>query len=301
MIEVSSLVKYYGDIRAVDGVSFEVKKGEVVGFLGPNGAGKTTTMQILTGYLNPTSGRVLIDGIDVVEEPVKVKERIGYLPENTPLYEDLTPYDFLEFVASVRGIENGRKAIKETAELCGIMDVLHRSIGALSKGYRQRVGIAQAILHNPKILILDEPTTGLDPLQIEEIRQLIKELGKEKTVLLSTHILPEVEQTCSRVIVINNGKIVADSPIETLKGELSGASVVVEYRGELPPESLSVFGSVQTLKAEDGLYSIRITPHESRDIREDVFRFFKEKDAVLLELYRERKSLEDIFRQLTEQ
>ncbi len=299
MIEVVNLTKHYGHIKALEDVTFMVRPQEVVGFLGPNGAGKTTTMQIITGYLNPTSGTVLVDELDVRKDPWKVKKRLGYLPENAPLYDDLTVYDFLCFVADVRGVTEKTKALRQTVELCGIGDVLTQSIGTLSKGYRQRVAIAQAVLHNPPILILDEPTTGLDPLQIDEIRQLIRQLGSEKTVLLSTHILPEVEQTCSRVVVINRGRIVADSPIETLKTELSGGTVVVQYRGDLEPDQLNRFGRVEVLSREDGTISVRITPEKGNDIREDIYRFIKSQDVILLEMYSEKRTLEEIFRELT--
>jgi len=299
MVSVTSLTKYYNNIKAVDKVSFEVKATEVVGFLGPNGAGKTTTMQILTGYINPTSGNVSIDGIDILSEPVTVKEKIGYLPENNPLYDDLTVFEFLDFVASIRKVNNKKKTIMESAEKCGIIEVINRKIGNLSKGYRQRVGIAQAILHSPKILILDEPTTGLDPLQIQQIRHLIKELGKEKTIILSTHILSEVEQTCARVIVINKGKIVADSSIDNLKGELAGSTVILQYRGDITPDVFKVFGKLQIVQENGKDYIIKITPDQKKDIREQIYRFCCQKGILLLELYKEKKSLESIFRELT--
>ncbi|RME64333.1 MAG: ATP-binding cassette domain-containing protein [Nitrospirae bacterium] len=300
MIEVQGLSKYYGSVRAVEGVSFTVQKAEVVGFLGPNGAGKTTTMQCITGYLEPTAGRILIDGYDVCEDPVSVKSLIGYLPENTPLYEDLTVYEFLDFVGSVRKVPDKNKAIKKAVEECALGDVINRTIGTLSKGYRQRVGLAQAILHEPPILILDEPTSGLDPLQIDEIRALIRQLGRERTIILSTHILPEVEQTCQRVLVINKGRLVADSDIETLKAQKAGTSVVVEYKGDVPPEAFQVFGNVTLLKEEDSLRRLRIAISQDTDPREEIFKMVKDKGAVLLELYRERKTLEEVFRALTE-
>ena len=298
MISVKSLTKHYGEVRAVEGISFEIKKGEVVGFLGPNGAGKTTTMQMLTGYLMPTSGTALIDDIDVVAEPVEIKRRIGYLPENTPLYEDLTVYEFLSFIAGVRGLNgSATRTIKKTAEICGITGVINQSIGTLSKGYRQRVGLAQAILHDPQILILDEPTTGLDPLQIREIRSLIKELGKEKTIILSTHILPEVEQTCSRVLIINQGRIVADSSLDSLRSGSTEIHVIL--KGEVQESAFSSLGRVERKTSEPGETRLKIIPHKNRDIREEVYRVCRQKDYTLLELYRERQSLEDVFRELT--
>ncbi len=298
MISVQSLTKHYGNVRAVEGISFEIKKGEVVGFLGPNGAGKTTTMQMLTGYLLPTAGTAVVDGIDVVNNPVEVKQRIGYLPENTPLYEDLTVYEFLSFIAGVRGLNgSSTMTIKKTAEICGITDVINRSIGTLSKGYRQRVGLAQAILHDPQILILDEPTTGLDPLQIREIRSLIKELGREKTIILSTHILPEVEQTCSRVLIINQGRIVADGSLDELKAGKSRIHVIL--KSDVEPSVFSGLGRVERGSSEEGETRLSIIPEGHSDIREQVYKLCREKELTLLELYRERQSLEDVFRQLT--
>ncbi len=299
MIEVRELSKYYGSTKAVEGVSFTVKKAEVVGLLGPNGAGKTTTMQCITGYLSPTTGQILVNGHDVSTEPVAVKSLIGYLPENTPLYEDLKVYEFLEFVASVRKVPSARKAIKEAVQRCGIGDVLDRTIGTLSKGYRQRVGLAQAILHQPPILILDEPTSGLDPLQIEEIRALIRELGKDRTIIVSTHILPEVEQICQRVLVINKGRLVADSDIESLKAQKAGTSVVVEYRGPVSPDEFSIFGEVSTLHQEGNHRRLRLSVKQDQDPREAIFRFLRDRDAVLIELYREKQTLEEVFRALT--
>ncbi len=298
MISVQSLTKHYGHVRAVEGISFEIKKGEVVGFLGPNGAGKTTTMQMLTGYLLPTAGTAVVDGIDVVTNPVEVKQRIGYLPENTPLYEDLTVYEFLSFIAGVRGLNgSATRTIKKTAEICGIKDVINQSIGTLSKGYRQRVGLAQAILHDPQILILDEPTTGLDPLQIREIRSLIRELGREKTIILSTHILPEVEQTCDRVLIINQGRIVADSSLNEIKSGKSEVHVVL--KGDVGADDFIRFGKVEIEPSGDGETRLKIIPEKQVDLREDVFRLCKDKGYTLLELYREKQSLEDVFRQLT--
>ena len=299
MISVNSLTKYYGNIRAIEGVSFEIKKAEVVGFLGPNGAGKTTTMQILTGYLMPTSGQAVIDGINVLEDPVSVKKRIGYLPENTPLYEDLTVYEFLTFIAESRGLNGSTaRAIRKVSETCGILDVLNRTIGTLSKGYRQRVGLAQAIIHEPKILILDEPTTGLDPLQIQEIRSLIRKLGREKTIILSTHILSEVEQTCDRVIIINQGKIVADSSLQALKSKSAGRTILV-LKGKVDIDGFRCFGQVEEMASESDETRLTITPEDNRDIREELYRYCKDRNYILLELYREKRSLEDIFRQLT--
>ncbi|MFN3966550.1 MAG: ABC transporter ATP-binding protein, partial [Endomicrobiia bacterium] len=224
MIKVESLTKYYGDIVAVDNISFEIPQGQIVGFLGPNGAGKTTTMRILTGYLSATSGNATICGYSVSENPQEVQKRVGYLPEMNPLYEDITPTEYLEFVGSVRNFSYReiQNRIKEIVALCGLKDVLNQNIGELSRGYRQRVGFASAIFHNPDVLILDEPTSGLDPNQAREVRELIKELKKDKTVILSTHILSEVQAICDRVIIINRGKIVVDGTTSELQDMAKG-------------------------------------------------------------------------------
>lgn len=217
-ISVQSLTKIYGTQRAVDNISFQLNKGEIVGFLGPNGAGKSTTMKMITGYLPPTDGQISVCGFDVVEKPMEVRKRIGYLPEANPLYHDMFVREYLEFTAGIHGLgSQAKKRIPEMIELTGLSKEAHKKIGQLSKGYKQRVGLAQAMLHDPEVLILDEPTSGLDPNQIIEIRDLIIRIGKEKTVLLSTHIMQEVEAMCSRVIIINNGKIVADGGIDAVK------------------------------------------------------------------------------------
>src|SRR6185369_6452816 len=228
IVEARVLRKDYGATRAVEDISFKVSRGEVVGFLGPNGAGKSTTMKMLTGYLRPTSGSAVVGGIDVAEDPRAAKRLIGYLPENAPLYDDMMVVDFLNFVSDLREVEVPvrQRRLHEICGRCGLMDVLGKNIGQLSKGYRQRVGLAQAMVHDPDVLILDEPTSGLDPNQIVEIRGLIQELGREKTVILSTHILPEVQASCGRIIIVNKGKLVADDTPDMLTGAEAGASVV---------------------------------------------------------------------------
>ena len=235
MIEVEGLTKNYGYTRAVDKVSFSVRRGEVLGFLGPNGAGKSTTMKILTCYLAPTAGRALVAGHDVFDASLEVRKHIGYLPEDTPIYRDMTVLEFLRFAAEMRGMDRNKvdARIKEIGTRCGLGDVAGKLVGELSKGFRQRVGLAQAILHDPDIVILDEPTSGLDPNQIVEIRSLIKEIGREKTVILSTHILPEVQATCSRVVIISGGKLVADGTPDELRARERGGRyrVVVESNG----------------------------------------------------------------------
>ncbi|HXU79767.1 MAG TPA: ATP-binding cassette domain-containing protein, partial [Polyangia bacterium] len=241
MIQVQNLTKDYGPTRAVDGVTFNVRKGEVLGFLGPNGAGKSTTMKMLTCFLAPTGGTAKVAGFDVFDDSLEVRKHIGYLPEDTPIYRDMTVIDYLRFAAEVRGMEAGNreKRIKEIGGRCGLGDVAGKLVGELSKGFRQRVGLAQAMLHDPDIVILDEPTSGLDPNQIVEIRSLIKEVGKEKTVILSTHILPEVQATCSRVLIISGGKLVADGTPDELRAREQGSRyrVVVEANG-VPHETI---------------------------------------------------------------
>ena len=308
MIEVERLEKSYGFARALKGVSFTVQKGEVVGFLGPNGAGKSTTMKILTGYLLPSAGRASIDGRDVVEQSLEVRRRIGYLPESTPLYGEMRVDDYLRFCADIRGIPRGRQraAIDRAVELCGLPRVTGKNVVELSKGYRQRVGLAQAIVHEPPVLILDEPTSGLDPNQIVEVRKLIERLGQEHTVVLSTHYLQEVEKSCTRVIVINQGEIVADGtraeliahhPAGSLRLRVRGpeANVLAQLRELLPPGS-PVAVTARTADAVD--YRIDVAA-ASAPIDEAVARLVVKNGWDLLELQRDRATLEDVFRTLT--
>ncbi len=307
MIEVEGLVKRFGHIIAVDGISFKVEKGEVVGFLGPNGAGKTTTMRVLTCYLPADEGRCKVAGFDVLTDSVEVRKRIGYLPEDTPLYSDMSVEGFLKYIAEVREIygEEQKKRINKMIEICGLEPVLKMDISELSKGYRQRVGLAQAMLHDPDILILDEPTTGLDPNQIIEIRSLIKELGKEKTVILSTHILPEVEATCGRVIIIHQGKLVAEGTLEEVSKLASGANIHrIKIRGDKAKiedklKELDGVESIQLKAEEDGIYQYQIFVQPGRDLGEEIFKLCVQNGFILSELYRERKTLEDVFTELT--
>jgi ABC-2 type transport system ATP-binding protein len=309
MIEVEDLTKDYGTTRAVDGVSFNVRKGEVLGFLGPNGAGKSTTMKMLTCFLSPTAGRAKVAGYDVFDESIEVRRRIGYLPEDTPIYRDMTVLEFLEFAAQMRGMEpdkvDGR--IKEIGQRCGLGDVAGKLVGELSKGFRQRVGLAQAMLHDPDILILDEPTSGLDPNQIVEIRSLIKEIGKEKTVILSTHILPEVQATCSRIVIISGGKLVADGTPEDLRAREKGGRyrVVVESNGVAKEAirdrlaSLAGVARCELVGGESGSHAFAIDAAASADLRKPIFKAAVDNRWTLLELLRESASLEDVFRNLT--
>ena len=244
MIDVSGVTKFYGDFKAVDNLSFSIKEGEVTGFLGPNGAGKTTTLRMISSYFEPDEGTVTVGGFNTKDSPLNIKRIIGYLPESAPLYGDMIVYDYLKYVAGVRGIEGDDK-IREAAETCRIKEVMHKNIMELSKGYRQRVGLAQAIIHDPEVLILDEPTSGLDPIEIIEIRNLIKELGKKKTVILSTHILHEVEATCDRVIIINKGKIAADDTTANLQASVKGRkNISLKIKGASFDEASSIIRSI---------------------------------------------------------
>ena len=309
MIEVESLTKDYGYTRAVDKVSFSVRRGEVLGFLGPNGAGKSTTMKILTCFLAPTAGRAVVAGHDVFDDSLEVRKRVGYLPEDTPIYRDMTVVEFLQFAAEMRGMDRDKAAgrIKEIGTRCGLGDVAGKLVGELSKGFRQRVGLAQAILHDPDIVILDEPTSGLDPNQIVEIRSLIKEIGREKTVILSTHILPEVQATCSRVVIISGGKLVADGTPNELRARERGGRyrVVVESNG-VPKDairdrlaSLAGVARCEAISGEDGSHAFAIDAGGASDLRKPIFRAAVDNRWTLLELARESASLEDVFRNLT--
>jgi len=308
MIKVKNLTKNYGEQKAVDNISFEVRTGEILGFLGPNGAGKTTTMRIITCYMPPNSGTVEIDGENIFDDSLSIRKKIGYLPENAPLYMDMNTIDYLYFVMGLRGVskKDYRKRLKDIIEICGLGSEIHKDIGELSKGFRQRVGLAQALIHEPEILILDEPTLGLDPNQIVEIRNMIKELGKEKTVILSTHILPEVEATCGRVLIINEGKIVADGTPEQLqKGFKGKEKIYIEIKSEEDVISkLKGLPGVEkvdfTAPDENDIKKLSIECRKGVDLREKIFNFSVENKWIILEMRREEKSLEEIFRLLTQ-
>jgi ABC-2 type transport system ATP-binding protein len=309
MIEVEKLTKDYGLTRAVDNVTFAVHQGEVLGFLGPNGAGKSTTMKMLTCFLAPTAGRARVAGFDVYDQSLQVRQKIGYLPEDTPIYRDMTVREYLQFAAEMRGMaETAAEArIREIGGRCGLAEVAGKLVGELSKGYRQRVGLAQAMLHDPDILILDEPTSGLDPNQIVEIRSLIKEIGREKTVILSTHILPEVQATCSRIVIISGGRLVADGTPEALRAREKGGRyrVVVEANGASKDAirdrlaSLSGVARCEPVSGEQGALAFTIDGAASDDLRRMIFRAAVDNKWPLLELARESASLEDVFRNLT--
>lgn len=301
MIRVLGLTKDYGSRRAISDLTFHAEKGEILGFLGPNGAGKTTTMRILTGYMPPTSGKVTIGGHDVIEESLAVRRIVGYMPETVPLYSDMTVYEYLKYMADLRRVKNAKQRIYETLEDVQLSDRANGYVGKLSKGMRQRVGLAQALLHQPEILILDEPTIGLDPKQVVKFRELIRQIGKDRTVLLSTHILPEVQQVCDRVLIINNGHIVTEDSPEQLQARLTGAQrVSVRVRGELgdlPNQLTGIPGVNQlTLKADDR-FEFESSP--GYDSRPQVAKAIVSAGYDLLELSPVNLSLEDIFLQLT--
>jgi ABC-2 type transport system ATP-binding protein len=302
-LKISNLTKIYGQQHAVNAISFEVAKGEIVGFLVPNGAGKSTTMKIATGYLPPTLGQVLVDGINVAENPIRVKKITGYLPEHNPLYLDLYVHEYLQFIGNLYGLSGKtlKHRVAEMIELCGLTSEQNKKIESLSKGYRQRVGLAQALVHNPSVLILDEPTTGLDPNQILEIRKLIKDTSRDKTVIFSTHIMQEVQALCDRVVVINKGEIVADDRLENLVAKQSEhRSVIVEFEQDISAGEMQLIAGVESVEQLDG-HRYRIVSLSSVDLRPEIFRFAADKNLSLVGLKQEESSLENIFAALTSQ
>ncbi|MCS7223162.1 MAG: ABC transporter ATP-binding protein [Armatimonadetes bacterium] len=299
MIQVSELTKYYGETLALSQVSFTVQKGEIVGFLGPNGAGKTTTMRILAGYLSPSSGSAKVGGYDVVEESLEVRRIIGYLPETVPIYSEMRVREYLTYMARIRGVDRKRvrSRVDDVIERCGLRDVADRINGHLSKGYRQRVGVAQALVHEPKVLILDEPTIGLDPVQVREIRQLIKELAGDHTVILSTHILPEVSMTCQRVLIIHKGRLIAeDSPENLSRGLMKSQRILVRLQ-KPPSEPLSALknldGVLSVERRDDNLFAIEAPTDQ--DLRPQIAEAVVKRGWGLLELRSEELTLEEIF------
>ena len=307
MIEVQHLTKRYGRVTAVDDVSFRVERGEILGFLGPNGAGKTTTMRILTGYMPATAGKALVAGFDVFDQPIEAKRRTGYLPETPPLYPDMTVVEYLSFVAKIKGVAAAgrRDRIRSVMDRTRILDMADRQCAKLSKGYRQRVGLAQAIIHNPDVLILDEPTAGLDPKQIIETRQLIKELAGDHTIILSTHILPEVSQTCQRVVIINKGHVVAVDTPDNLTARLRGSEtmyVQVDALGQDARQALAVIPGVTRVDLSDtrgALTAFEVASESGRDVRREIASAIVSRGWGLLELRPMRMSLEEIFLSLT--
>ena len=306
MIQLENLVKDYGSLRAVDHLNFTINDGEILGFLGPNGAGKSTTLKTLTCYLTPTAGNIYVDNYNVVEHSMQIRSMMGYLPEQNPLYDEMTVYDYLKFIADVRNIKekNFRKKLDEVVEKTGLHGVISKPIHTLSKGYRQRTGLAQAILHDPKILILDEPTNGLDPNQIIEIRELIKELGKEKTLIISSHILQEVQAVCERIVIINNGRLVADGGTEELQASFANKTKieleVIAPENELAKMRESLNGISLLNTGSNGKVSKAIIEYpKDEDKRPQIYNFIKSQDWTLLEMHKVSVSLEDVFRNLT--
>jgi ABC-2 type transport system ATP-binding protein len=316
MIQASGVTKRFGHVRALDKVSFEVKRGEVVGFLGPNGAGKSTTMRILTCYIAPSSGTAKVHGHDVFDEPLAVRQKIGYLPQRAPLYTDMSVWEYLKFAAEIRGLDDStfRKRLKKVVEVCGLAQSLGKEIGTLSHGYRQRVGLGQALIHDPPILILDEPTSDLDPNETAEVLRYIKEIGKDRTILLSTHNLAEVEESCARAIIVSKGRVVADGPLDSIRNKTGRVRYVVtidEKNAEMGKRAPSIAEAQSALAAISGMRSARELPTDETahkleligpqdtDLRAEIFRLVVTKGWTLLELRRDAQSLDAVFRDLT--
>lgn len=311
MISVKNLTKYYGDFQALKGISFEIKSGEIVGILGPNGAGKSTTLRILTCYLNPSDGDAIIDGKSILNDEINVKKTIGYLPESAPLYNDMCVFDYLIYMADIQELEKSKlnERLNYVVDVCSLKEVISKPIGELSKGYKQRVGLAGSMIHDPKILILDEPTNGLDPNQIVEIRELIKELGKEKTVLVSTHILSEVEATCSRAIIINKGDIIADDTPKNLslsfanhnKSATVKMSIKTNDNVETVKEKLSNIKDIYKVEIEEYSNDIKEISIYSNleEPRDEIYRFVKSTDWIIYEMTKVKENLETVFHTLT--
>jgi ABC-2 type transport system ATP-binding protein len=300
-LQIKNLTKIYGEQKALNDISFNVKEGEIVGFLGPNGAGKSSTMKIATCYLPPTSGQVWVGGFNVVEQPMKVKQITGYLPEHNPLYLDLYVHEYLSFIGGLYGLakQHLKTRVGEMIELCGLTQEQNKRIDALSKGYRQRIGLAQALIHDPAVLILDEPTSGLDPNQLVEIRKLIKNVSRNKTVIFSTHIMQEVQALCDRVVVINKGKIVADNTLDILlKQEGKSTVILVEFEGNVTVEQLKVLDGVKEAHVVEG-FKFKVVAQNNTDLRPELFRFAADNRLSLIGLKQEENSLENIFRDLT--
>ncbi len=308
MIQIDSLVKNYGDFQALKSISFDIHDGEILGFLGANGAGKSTTLKIMTGYLAPTGGNVLVDGQNVVDNSFDIREKIGYLPETNPLYLEMKVFDYLQFIAQVRGLEGKafNQGLARVVEQCGLGEVIHKPIATCSKGYKQRIGLAAAMIHDPKILILDEPVSGLDPNQIVEIRELIKNLGREKMVIMSSHILQEIAATVDRIIIINKGEIVANGTTQELMASFQGKTQLTLEVTQATAESVeSMKSSVEGLKVRDthaegdGHHVLLIEYDRAADPRADIFNYAKLSGWVILEMSPYRVQLEDVFRDLT--
>lgn len=306
MIEIKALSRHFGELKAVDEISFEVHSGEILGFLGPNGAGKTTTMRMMVGFLQPTGGTISIDGKNINENPIETSAHIGYLPEHNPLYDEMIVYDYLKYMADLRGMNpvNFAERLRYVIGKCGLQAVMAQSIATLSKGYRQRLGLAQAIIHDPAILILDEPTSGLDPNQILEIRDLIRELGAHKTVILSSHIMQEVQALCDRVIIINKGKIIADDTVQNLSSGYGDKSqLVVEIEAEEPDlnELFALYPEVELVESsfENGVSTLVFESNADYDLKREIAKYMSKKGLLVLGMYSRQHSLEEVFHGLT--
>ena len=299
-ISISNITKLYGKQKALDNLSVEINQGEIVGLLGPNGAGKSTLMKILSGYIPPTSGQAKLMGFNVLEDDLEVKRRIGYLPESNPLYNEMYVMEYLNFVAGIYGIKDKKARINEMIELTGLQKEKHKKIAALSKGYKQRVGLAQTFIHNPDVLILDEPTSGLDPNQLVEIRSLIKEIGKSKTVLFSSHIMQEVEAICDRILIIKEGKLIADSPKNEIQQLWKDKEIIiVEFKETIDTDSLALLSGIHNIETtDDG--KLKITVDSQNDIRPMIYDFAKSNNLTLIGLQSAEISLEHIFQSLTQ-
>lgn len=299
-IQASNITKVYGEQKALDNVSFSIGSGEVVGFLGPNGAGKSTMMKIITCFLPPTQGEVKVCGFDVLNDAMEVRKRVGYLPEHNPLYLDMYVREYLQFMGGIHKINGVAQRVEDMIDMVGLRPESHKLIGSLSKGYRQRVGLAQALLHDPEVLILDEPTSGLDPNQLVEIRELIKGIGREKTVLLSTHIMQEVEAICNRVMIINKGEIVADQPASQLTSLSQGTEqiLLVEFNRAVPAESLKTIPGVSSVKVLSA-NELEVRAQAGADIRPEIFRFAVDQGIEVLTLSKRSASMEEVFKELT--
>jgi ABC-2 type transport system ATP-binding protein len=310
MIHVENLTKYYHTLCAVDQINLDIQKGEILGLLGPNGAGKTTTLRMLTGYLKPSSGSIFVKDLSIDEHVLEIKKVLGYLPESAPLYHDMLVFDYLNYVAAIREINGNQKLarIRRLADLCGINEVMHQPIGELSKGYKQRVGLAHAMMNDPEVLVLDEPTSGLDPNQIVEIRKIIKQIGKEKTIILSTHILSEAEATCDRIVIISQGKIVADGSTENLKQSAGGQNIMnlslqnADFKSaEEAFASISGIDVVTRIAETNNALNIRLSYQSTNDLRPEVYQKIRATDWIILDFHQETQSLENIFRELTKE
>ncbi len=307
MISINNLTKNFGETRAVKGISLEIPKGQILGILGPNGAGKTTTLRMLTGFITPSSGSVIVNGIDASNNSIEIKKHIGYLPESSPIYTDMLVYDYLVFISDIREIEHSKRMdrLLELSDLCGIREVMHKPVSTLSKGYKQRVGLALALMDDPEILILDEPTSGLDPNQIAEIRSIIKEIGRKKTIIFSTHILSEAEATCDRVVIMNKGQLVADDTAEMLKESKSDSfitNITLEFTEDKNIKKIfQKIDAISNVTLENSKDQIKIKLTTSKDIRSDIYRLIKSQEWILLEMIQETESLEHIFKELTKE